>query len=361
MNIHDLQELITAKTYPSLTITLPTHRTSPDNQQDPIRLKNLVTEATNRLRGEFSQREVGPLLVKLDDLVNDVSFPHLQEGLALFVSADIARWFTIPHTLQERVVIDDTFFTRDLVRALTRLRRYWVLKLSEQPSRLFAATREDLEEMTDGGFPMRHDWQGEDEDLEGGFGVNVSRLRDDRLRQFFRSVDQAFAPFLAEDPLPIVIVGIDRNLAFYREVAPNVGDVLATITGNYDELSAHDLGQMVWPVAREAFVSRRLEVLDQLNKAVGAQRSSSTLGEVWREAQLGRGDTLVVEEGYHQPARVGDNGLLDLNVDDPTAPDVLDDAVDEVITAVLEKGGRVVFVEDGELEKHGRIALILRY
>jgi len=39
----------------------------------------------------------------------------------------------------------------------------------------------------------------------------------------------------------------------------------------------------------------------------------------------------------------------------------MDDAVDETITMVLDKGGQVVFVEDGELALHDRIAMILRY
>jgi hypothetical protein len=42
-------------------------------------------------------------------------------------------------------------------------------------------------------------------------------------------------------------------------------------------------------------------------------------------------------------------------------PSLLDDAVDEVIVKVLELGGRVVFVDDGSLAQHSRIALILRY
>ena len=46
---------------------------------------------------------------------------------------------------------------------------------------------------------------------------------------------------------------------------------------------------------------------------------------------------------------------------DPTAPDVLDDAVDEVITQALDKRGRVAFVNDGGLSLHDRIALVLRY
>jgi hypothetical protein len=60
------------------------------------------------------------------------------------------------------------------------------------------------------------------------------------------------------------------------------------------------------------------------------------------------------------PARINAPGLLDLDMADPDAPDVLDDAVDEVVTAVLEKGEQIVVVADGEREQHGRSARILR-
>jgi hypothetical protein len=39
----------------------------------------------------------------------------------------------------------------------------------------------------------------------------------------------------------------------------------------------------------------------------------------------------------------------------------LDDAVDELVEIVLEKGGEVVFVDEGALSDRGRVALILRY
>ncbi len=361
MNRHDLRELQEVHTYPCLTITLPTHRTQPDNRQDPIRVKNLVTQATNRLLGEFSKRDVAPLLERLDALVADIDYQHTVDGLVLTITRDMAREYVLPFPLEERVVVDDTFFTRDLVRALNRTRRYWVLSLSGQPTRLYSATREHLEEITTGGFPMRHTGPGGDAPLPGGPGVNRSAYRDDRHRQFFRAVDEALRPFLADDPLPLALAGIDRHQTFFREVSSQTSDIIATLRGSYDHMTAHDLGQLIWPLVRDGFAARRREVLDQLEKTAGQHRAASTLGEVWRHARLGRGNLLVVEDGYHEPARINDMGLLDLEVDDPTAPDVLDDAVDEVITTVLAKGGRVVFVEPGELALHSRIALILRY
>jgi release factor family 3 len=361
MNRHHLRELQDVHTYPCLTITMPTHRTAPDNRQDPIRVKNLVNEATNRLLGEFSKREVAPLLERLEALVAAIDYRHTLDGLVLAVNRDMAREYVLPFELTERVVVDDSFFIRDLVHAYNRTRRYWVLSLSEQLTRLYLGTREHLEEVTAGGFPMQLTGPGGDAPLPGGPGVNKSRYRDDRHRQFFRAVDQALRPFTTEDPLPLALAGVDRHQAFFREVSSHNGEILATLAGNYDHLTAHDLGRIIWPPVKSAFTDRRRDVLDQLETAAGQQRAASTLGEVWRHARLGRGSLLIVEEGYHEPARITDIGLLDLEVSDPKAPDVLDDAVDEAITTVLTKGGRVVFVEDGELALHGRIALILRY
>jgi hypothetical protein len=368
MNLQDLRALQDVHGYPCLTITLPTHRTHPDNRQDPIRVKQLVKQATDRLNREFSRRESGALLARLDELVGHIDYEHARDGLVLAVNADMACEYMVPFALAERVVVDETFFTRDLVRASTRTYRYWVLSLSEKSTRLFEGTREDLDEITTGGFPMVHTGpggeaplpRGDGESISRHRGVNISRHRDERHRQFFRAVDQALRPFVAADPLPVALVGVDRYLAFFQEVSSRL-DIIASVRGNYDQLTAHDLGRVVWPAVADAFATRRREVLDRLEQAFSERRAAFTLDEVWHLASLGQGETLVVEDGYHQPARVAENGRLDLDVRDPTAPGVLDDAVDELIETVLAKGGRVVFVEDGALSARGRIALILRY
>lgn len=78
-------------------------------------------------------------------------------------------------------------------------------------------------------------------------------------------------------------------------------------------------------------------------------------------AHEGRGRLLLVEEDFHYPARVDESGLHITLADDPAAPDVMDDTVDDIIEEVLRKQGQVVFVENGKLDQHQRIALILRY
>ena len=77
--------------------------------------------------------------------------------------------------------------------------------------------------------------------------------------------------------------------------------------------------------------------------------------------QKGRGSTLIVEEGFHYPARVDASSLHLSPADDIRSPDVIDDAVDDVIETVMVKGGYIVFVDDSTLTQYQSITLILRY
>jgi len=157
MNKQEIRDIQALNSYPSISILLPTHHTSPENKQDPIRLKNLITETGNRLAQEFSGRNIAPLLDKLNNLYEKIDFQKTLDGLAIYVSEDYEGVFMLPFNVMERVVIDNTFATRDLVYTLNRVPRYWVLVLSEKPTRLFMGTKNTLEEITTHGFPMTHD------------------------------------------------------------------------------------------------------------------------------------------------------------------------------------------------------------
>lgn len=361
MNRHDVLELQQIRSYPCVTITLPTHRTSPENKQDPIRLKNLLNQATERLAGEFAKREIEPLQTRLQTLADEIDYQYLLDGLALFANNEYSRSFALPFALDERVVVDETFFTRNLVFALNRTPRYWVLALGEDPTRLYEGTLETLTEVRGGGFPMSNRGPGGEQALPGGFGVNPSAIRDEYLRKFYRDVDSKLKAYLSDDPLPLVVVGTDRNLAFFNEVTEHAASVLTTVTGAHEKTSPHELGKLVWGPLNTALEQQRQQVMPEIDQAIGARLLARGINEVWQAANEGRGRLLVVEQDYHYPARLDGSGMQLVPTDDPTAPGVMDDAVDEIIETVLHKSGRVRFVENGKLESHQHIALILRY
>ena len=361
MNRHEVQLLQQVSGYPALTITLPTHRTSPENRQDRLLLKNLVDQAVTRLLNEFNQREIAPLLDRLEELVGKVNFRYTLDGLALFAHRDFGRVVKLPFTLKPRVDIGENFATRDLVYAINRTPRYWTLVLGEKPTRLFESTRDTLIEIREEGFPLTHSGPGGEQSLPGGFGVKKSAYRDEYHRKFFRQVDSALKPFMADDPLPLAVVGVDRFLAFFAEVSEHKDAIRTTLRGSHSKTSNHKLSQLVWPLVQGALSEQRQGVFVELEKAIGERKFASTIGEVWRMASDGRGRLLLVEQDFHYPARVDETGRHLTPADDSTAPDVMEDAVDDVIEMVLSKQGRVVFVENGQLETHQRIALIMRY
>jgi ribosomal protein L30E len=112
---------------------------------------------------------------------------------------------------------------------------------------------------------------------------------------------------------------------------------------------------------QEHLARQRREVLQELDAAVSAGKYASGIDAAWRLAQEGRGAVLVVEENFHYPARLDVSGLRLTPVSELAGPEVFDDAVDELIETVLGKSGKVVFVEDGALAGHQRLAMILRY
>ncbi|BAU63367.1 hypothetical protein STA3757_07310 [Stanieria sp. NIES-3757] len=353
----DLNQLQSLIEVPALSILLPTHRTSPDNRQDPILVKNLVNEAVERLTQEFSQRELGPLLERLETLVSEIDYPYTLDGLALYVSHDFAKLYYLPFPVPARVVIDRTFATRDLVYGMHRALRYWVILLSQASTRLLAGIGETLEEVRDANFPMKMTGPGATAPLP--YDSDSSYL-DDRHRRFFQQVDNAFVAYNKEEELPLIVGGVDRQISFFQEVSQYTPTISGTLTGNFDRAAVHELFPQVWPLVQSVREARRADALQELERAVGTQKVVSTIEEAWRMVQEGRGKRLLVEKNYHVPAILTDSGQLEL-VDSSGGTEVMDDAVDEIIELVLAKGGKVTLVEDDTLSVSRRIALILRY
>ena len=361
MNRSELKNLAAARSYPSVSILAPTHRAFPDSRQEPVRIRNLVAEASQKLKSQFQKSEAEPVIAGLEALASRIDFQHLEDGIALFVNRDTSALHYLPFPVKERVVITDSFATRDLMFSLNRSPRYWVLSLNERPTRLFHAIRDHLTEVDTHGFPMSLENPLGDDKTPAGNMVSKPGHRDERLKNFFRQVDTALSQAMGPDTIPIALTGVEANIGFYMQVSRRANLVIATINGNYDAAPPHALAALVWPVVEKQLVERQEEVFSELGEAVGAGRVASGIGEAWRAAIEGRGDLLVVEKDYTEPGRLDDTGLVLTPTRDANGPGTLEDAVDELIEAVFLRGGRVAFVSNDSLKIHNRLALVLRY
>src|SRR5262249_58842656 len=123
-----------------------------------------------------------------------------------------------------------------------------------------------------------------------------------------RSVDDAVGALQKADPLPLVLVGVERNLAFYREVTRQSGAIVGMLAGNYDQTSPSALGKLVWPVFQAGATLRKTEALVQLDRAVGVHRHASGIDQVWRAAGSGECRAPLGEKDFQYPAHLRPQG-----------------------------------------------------
>jgi hypothetical protein len=338
MNSALLAELQRQTAYPSVTVLVNTSTGSMLSTAERARAGRLLDTAAARLRGDVV---AAGIVDHLRGLLNDQFGLAAGSALALWVSPTFAAAVKAGETVTERVVVDHTFATRDLVADLNRAAaEYRLLTISDRTVRSFVGDRRRLVEERDAHWPLR-------------------RLDEHSATGWANAVAEALRLVHQQHPLPAVVAGVDRSVR-RRTAALAPFHTIGFLPGNHDRTSWVELHNPAWPVVTDWLRSDAADALQRLDTARSSRRYAGGVHEIWPLANDGRIDTLVVEDGHALPARITDDGQLDPTEEVP-APDVADDIVDETIEAVLRHGRRVVVTEPGELAAHHHVAAVLRY
>jgi hypothetical protein len=107
----DLQRLALPRHGPCVSVFLPTHRAGREVEQVPIRLKNLLRQATDVLKTDGVRApEIERLLAPLRGLLDDRLFWQYQsDSLALYSRLGWWRSLRVPLDLPELAVVADRF------------------------------------------------------------------------------------------------------------------------------------------------------------------------------------------------------------------------------------------------------------
>jgi hypothetical protein len=306
---------------------------------DVRRLRHLVELAAARLTDDGAPG-AGPLVAALDELVAGARREPTGAGIALYASRYVREVVHLPLPVTDRVVVDPTFATRDLVRALHRTPRHVVLLLSEREARLLEGVADELRPPPRSAFPLTVD------------GAPVDA--------FLRRVDEALGTFLRLHPAPLVLVGSERVVGRFRRSSRNTGRLAGTVDANLTRSPVPTLVPRIREVLEAYLRSRQAEALSHLDRRRSRHAVVDGIDAAWMAARRERPEMLAVEEGFTFPARLSPDGDFLVRAEDVEHPDVVDDVVDELIETVLLRGGWIAFVPDGALAEQGRVALTLR-
>ena len=338
MNRLLLQDLQRRRSFPSVTVLLNARPGASLDPADVARLDRLVAQAAHRVAAEAP----GPVGDEVVDQLRRLAVEQLDGpppvAFALCASPEIAVVVRLGQEVRERVVVDDTFATRDLVADLARSARYRVVAVSEQKVRMFLGDRRRLVEVLDDRWPLLRE--------EGQRPTSWAREVFDQLR-----LDHA------ELPLPAVVAGVERSVR--RLGVDGAVMVVGEVPGNHDRTSASELHALTWPEVDRYLEVDRVRALARLDEARSSRRFAGGIDEVWSLANDGRVDLVLVEESFEVSAHLDpEHQLLQAH---QLGRAVVDDIVDDTIEAVLLRGGRAVLVPDDQLAEHDHIAAVLRY
>ena len=152
----EIQTLNSAQGSPCVSIYLPTHEAGREIRQDPIRLKNQLSEAEKQLNQLDDSIDTEALLRPAADLLEDQDFwQHQQAGLALFLSPDSFYYYRLPLTFESFTLVGDKFYTQPLVPLLSADGQFYVVAASQNQVGLYQATRHQVRLVDLGDTPKK--------------------------------------------------------------------------------------------------------------------------------------------------------------------------------------------------------------
>ncbi len=365
---------------PCLSLYQPTHRRHPENQQDPIRYRNLLKRLDAALREKYPAAEAELILEPFEVLADDAEFwNHTLDGLSVLGGAGVLRALRIPQPTSELVVVADSFHTKPLRRFVQSVDRYHVLGLSLHGIRLFEGNRHALDEVdlvpgvprtiTDAlGAELTEPHQtvasyggvgGSSHRVHHGHGGRADEADIDADR-FFRAVDRAILEqYSRPSGLPLVLAALPEHHHRFQLVSQNPHLVAEGVRLNPDSLAPDELRALVWQAVEPRYRGRLASLRAEFERARSQNLGSDDLARVVGASYAGRVATLLIDADQRIAGRLqGPVGRVELaDAGDPHADDLLDDLGE----LVEMKGGTVLVIPAEQMPSRTGLAAIYRY
>ncbi len=381
---HQLTELLGDHEPPCITLYQPTHRRHPENQQDPIRYRNLLRDMESSLRQRYPTREVRTLLEKFQPLARDDHFwNHRTDGLAILCSPHKFQIFELQRAVPELVVVADSFHVKPLLRAYQSVDRYQILCVNRREAKLYEGNRYalDLVELTNVPSTITEALGEEltEQHLSvGSYGAGASRAAGsgaapsihahgdkkdevdiDRDR-FFRIIDRGILEHHSRPAgLPLMLATLPEYHTPFREVSHNPFLMADGIKKNPDSLSLDELRAAAWEIVGPVYLQRLAKLVEDFETARSRQQGSDDLAQVAQAVAVGRVGALLVEDNRQIPGKIDRaTGILQPGeLSDPAVDDVLDDLAE----TVLRMKGVVVVVPRERMPSATGVAATYRF
>ena len=382
LNPTALKALIAQESKWCVSLYMPTHRIGREQQQDPIRLKNLLAQAeANLLANGVRRPEVQNLMRPADELLWDRNFwQHQGDGLAIFLTNDFYKVYRLPVRFDEHIHTGTSFYIKPLLPCLGRGIKFYVLAVSLNSIRLFEGNADTMSEIKLN-FPTSMEealWADDPEKQlnmhsgsvspgDGKSSTGVFHGHDPadedktNILRYFQSVNQGLNTLLDDRNIPMVLAGVDYLLPIYREASSYQNMLQDGIAGNPDRENIKELHQRAWQIVRPIFEESQKKAYEKFEQLSG-QKSDLAVNDIKaavKAAVFGQVETIFVPLGVQKWGRYDAQNNKVLLKKEP-APEN-EDLFDFAAAQTLLNSGQVFAVPPEQMPGGGELAAILRY
>lgn len=382
LNPTALKSLIAQQEKWCVSIYMPTHPVGREQQQDPIRLKNLLAQAETKLLANGLRRpEAQKLMRPAEELLWNRDFWQRQgEGLAIFLTNGFSQVYRLPVEFEEQLHSGNGFYIKPLLPCLGRGIRFYVLALSLNNVRLFEGDGDTMSEIKLN-FPSSMEealWTDEPEKYlnmhsgsistsqgKGSAGVfhghDPADEEKTNILRFFQSVDSGLNALLEEKNIPMVLAGVDYLLPIYREASSYRNLVEDAVVGNPEREKVKDLHGKAWTIVQPLFEESQKKAFEKFEQLNG-QKSDLAVKDIKaavKAATIGQVETIFVPRDKQKWGRYDAENHKVITETRPGSES--EDLFDLVATQTILNSGQVFAVPPEQMPGGGEVAAILRY
>ena|SRR5215216_3571110 len=379
----DLRQLVETNGKWHISVYLPTHRAGNEQQQDPIRLKNLLSQAEKNLLEYGVRRPEAEEMMRPAEnlLVNRDFWQNPGDGLAIFISRDTSRIYRLPHRFDEVVVVGNSFYVQPLLPLFNGNGNFYILALSLNQTRLFQASKDNLSEVELKDMPTSMGEALQIDDLEkhlgfqtstdsggrGGerpavfYGQGEENDKKEKILRYFQEVDQGLSHLFEDESAPMVVAAVDYLIPIYQQASTYRNLLKDAVVGSPERQDLNELRSFAWKIVEPIFMRNQQEAIDRFQELHGQQNglATSDLDNAVKAAIGGRVETLIVPLGVQKWGRY-DPATDSVHFDSEPTPEN-EDMVNYAAVQTILNSGNVYALPKDQFPAQGDVAAILRY
>lgn len=369
-----VKEILEKNGKPLISITMPTHRMGEEIKQDPIRFKNLLANVTETLseRG-MKQAEIDDILKPAKDFLEKPMFwSHQDKGLVVYLAKGYFKYFKLPYSVDEKSYVNTHFLITPILPMVSIDGTFNVLAISRKNARLLRCNRNESTDITPDDVSTNIDdylevvqekqlqFHTEAERTKAMFFGHGSGDEGQRpvLEAYFREMEKAMTAELKKENNPLVLFGLEDNLAFYKSINNYKRTVEDAINANPDDMKDHDLKDKGWEKIQSYFLKDMYNSLEQFTERTDSI-TSNNLSEVIESTVMGKSKTIFISKGADRWGHYDEDAHEVHLTDEPSDEDV--DLLNWLAVKGIETGSEVYILPREEMPMKSTVAAEFRF